>query len=252
MLRVRTGKARNDAAIARVVPQNIVPDSMDDYSSNLDDDNGHRRLVLEMAGGQLLKPSAGGFHLLAARQAAGGNVRFASTVYYFGERGAKNPTAMFMQSRSELEIIPTRYPREHSRYRANEKWQFIVRFKGQPLPGQRVRLETQNGSKLQLLSDALGIVTVQIPDDFDASDASGQRRRGADFVLAAEHIDGSTTYLASFNSNYGPDAFDQRSLIAGIGFTFLGMLSAVPLLRRCKTGEKPAADANANLSAGEV
>jgi len=243
-----------------VVPQNIVADSINAWSSNLNDEHARRSLPMEMSGARLDKPANGGFQMLTARQEQAGQVQVASTVYYFGERGAKNPTAMFMQQKNELEIIPQPFPREHSRYRANEDWKFLVRFNGKPVPGQKVSLETQNGSNALLLSDRQGVITLHVPDDFKPVEegAAGQdhgMRRGAEFVLATEHAEAGKTYQTGFNSSYGPDAFDQRSLAMGLGFTLLGMLGAVPLLRQRKAGKKVMADSAAEAStskSGEV
>jgi len=240
-----SGKTRETTVIT-IVPQNIVAANIDAYSNNLKDENAHRLLPLEMAGAKLDKPATGGFQLLTAREEQGDAVRVASTVYYFGERGAKNPTAMFMQQKNELEIIPQPYPREHSRYRANEDWKFLVRFNGQPLANQKMNLETSNGSKVEALTDAAGVLSVHIPDDFKPIEEKKEgaahdhgMRRGADLVLATEYVEGGKTYLTAFNSSYGADAFDNRSLAMGLGFMLLGMAGAVPLLRQKKSGKQP-------------
>jgi len=238
-----SGESRETMKTA-IVPQNIVAASIDAWSNNLKDGKAHRQLMMEMGGAMLDKPASGGFHWLSAREEQGDTVRVASTVYPFGERGAKNPTAMFMQQKHELEIIPQPYPREHSRYRAGEDWQFLVRFNGSPLPGQKVYLETSNGSMAEFVADVQGVVTLHVPDDFKAEEenegAGGHNhgRAAADFVLATEHADGGKTYLTAFNSSYGKNAFDQRSLALGVGFTLLGMLGAAPLLRKRKTAKK--------------
>jgi hypothetical protein len=238
------GKDRERRVIT-VVPQGMAANRIDAYSNNPDDTQAQRELVLEMAGARLGKLESGGFHWLSAREEQGSMVRVASTVYYSSERGAQSPTAMFMRQKHELEIIPQPFPREHSRYRANEDWQFLVRFNGKPLAGQWVRLETRNGYRADFISDTQGVVTVGIPDDFGkaaqkkSGDSHDHGRRSADFVLATEHEDGGRTYLTAFNSSYGADAFDQRSLALGLGFTLLGMAGAVPLLRQRKDS-KPA------------
>lgn len=238
------GKDRERRVIT-VVPQGMAANRIDAYSNNPDDTQAQRELVLEMAGARLGKLESGGFHWLSAREEQGSLVRVVSTVYYSSERGAQSPTAMFMRQKHELEIIPQPFPREHSRYRANEDWQFLVRFNGKPLANHKVLMETANGSKAELASDAQGVVTVGIPDDFGkaaqkkSGDSHDHGRRSADFVLATEHADGGRTYLTAFNSSYGADAFDQRSLALGLGFTLLGMAGAVPLLRQRK-GSKPA------------
>jgi hypothetical protein len=248
-LKVKSSGESRERMVSTVVPQNIVAANVDAYSNNLKDENAHRQLPLEMAGAKLDKPATGGFQMLTAREEAGEAVRVASTVYYFGERGAKNPTAMFMQQKNELEIIPQPYPREHSRYRANEEWKFLVRFNGQPLANQKLAFESQNGSQSEWVTDAQGVATVRMPDDFNQDGAQKPAgghdhgmRRGADFVLVAELADSGKTYLTAFNASYGADAFDQRNLAMGLGFTLLGMVSALPLLRQRKQAEKKAAE----------
>lgn len=243
-LKARMSGESREAMKTAIMPQNIVAASIDAWSNNLKDDKAHRQLALEMGGAMLDKPANGGFHWLSAREEQGDTVRVASTVQAFGERGAKDPTAMFMQQKHELEIIPQPYPREHSRYRAGEDWQFLVRFNGSPLPGQKVYLETSNGSMSEFVADVQGVVTLPVPDDFKAEEESkgagghNHGRTGADFVLATEHAEGGKTYLTAFNSSYGKNAYDQRSLALGIGFTLLGMLGAAPLLRKRKTAKK--------------
>ncbi len=246
-LKMKTSEGR----VTTVVPQGIVANSIDAYSNDIKDAKGHRQLPLEMSGARLDKPENGGFHWLAAREEQADSVRVASTVYFFSGSG-KNPTAMFMQQKHELEIIPQPFPREHSRYRANEDWKFLVRFNGKPLANQKVNLETQNGTNTELLSDAQGMITAHLPDDFKTEAGQkvtgkfSQERRTSDFILATGHAEGGKTYLTGFNSSYGTDAFDQRSLAMGLGFMLLGMVGAAPLLRQRKDAKaadaKPAAD----------
>ncbi|OHC82418.1 MAG: hypothetical protein A3J87_03015 [Sideroxydans sp. RIFOXYB12_FULL_59_6] len=231
-------------------PQSIAADAIEAWSNDLDDANGHRQLPIGMGGAPLDKPASGGFQMLTAREVQGDSVRVASTVHYFGERGGKNPTAMFDQLKHELEIVPQPYPREHSRYRANEDWQFAVRFKGQPLAGQKVVLETSNGSQSEFMTDAQGVVKVHMPDDFKPEEAQSKggshgMRRGSDFVVAVSHADGSLQYLTAFNSSYGEEPFNKRSLAMGVGFMLVGMLGAAPLLRKRETAVKKEESANA-------
>jgi hypothetical protein len=247
ILKTRSSGERREQMVITVVPQNIVAANIDAFSNNLKDEQGRRHLALEMAGAKLDKPATGGFHILTAREVRDNAVRVASSVYYFGERGAMDPTAMFMQQKNELEIIPQPFPREHARYRANEDWKFLVRFNGKPLANQKVNIETSNGSKVELLTDASGVLSLHVPDDFKAMDESKEvgghnhGRPGAELVLATEYSDGGKSYLTAFNSSYGPNALDQRSLVMGLGFTLLGMLGAVPLLRQRKTAKNEVA-----------
>ena len=244
-LKTRMGGEGRERRVVTVIPQNILTSSIDAYSNNAGDAKGHRQLPLEMAGARLDKPESGGFHWLAAREEQGDKVKVASTVYFFSDRGAQNPTALFMQPKHELQIIPQPYPREHSRYRANEDWKFLVHFNGKPLASQTVFMETANDTRMELVSDVQGVITVHIPDDFKAETqqkSAGNHehaRRSSDFVLATEYAEGGKSYLTAFNASYGKDAFDQRSLAMGLGFTLLGMIGAAPLLRQRK---KQAAD----------
>jgi hypothetical protein len=255
-LKTRMGGESRERMVITVVPQNIVANSIDAYSNDIKGADIHRQLPLGMAGAKLDQPKAGGFHWLSAREELADKVLVASTVYYFSNPG-KNPTAMFMQQKHELEIIPQPFPREHSRYRSNEERKFLVRFNSQPLANQKVNLETQNGTKTELVSDAQGVITVHLPDDFKAETGektAGGRNRGrrsADFVLAVEHAEGGKTYLTGFNSSYGPDAFDQRSIAMGLGFTLLGMIGAVPLLRQRKPSKQPDANQPADTNKSE-
>lgn len=244
-LKARASGENRETMKTIIMPQRIVAAAIDAWSNNLKDETAHRQLAMEMGGAMLDKPPSGGFHWLSAREERDGNVLVASTVQFFGERGAKDPTAMFMQQKHELEIIPQPHPREHSRYRANEDWKFLVRFKGQPLNRQKVQLETSNGNMAEFVSDAQGIVTVHLPDDFKAEEETKDgathnhgMRRGAEFVLVAELADSGKSYLTAFNSGYGPNAFDQRSLAMGLGFTLLGMIGAAPLVWRRKQEKK--------------
>jgi hypothetical protein len=250
-LKARMSGENRETMKTVILPQNIVAANIDAWSSNLKDENSHRQLIVDMGGAMLDKPASGGFHWLAAREEQEGTVRIASTVQPFGERGAKDPTAMFLQQKYELEIIPQPFPREHSRYRADEDWKFLVRFNGQPLAGQKVYLESSNGSMAEFVSDAAGVIVIHLPEDFKVEEGSQETashnhgRAGADFVLATGHADGGKTYLTAFNSSYGPDAFDKRSLTLGVGFTLLGMLGAVPLVRQRKTEKKSGETDNA-------
>ncbi len=251
-LKARTSGERRESMKTVIMPQHIVTKSIDAWSSDLEDAKAHRQLPMELGGAMLDKPATGGFNWLSAREEKGNSVRVASMVQPFGGRGGKNPTAMFMLQKNELEIIPQPYPREHSRYRANEDWKFLVRYNGKPLSAQVVYLETSNGSMSEFKSDAKGVFSIHVPDDFKpqkenkaAKGGHNHGRPGADFVLATEYTDGSKKYLTAFNSSYGPNAFDQRSLAMGLGFTLLGMVGAAPLLRKRKTEQKDGENGNA-------
>lgn len=181
-------------------------------------------------------PQVGNYHWVVARQATDGAVRVASTAWYFGNPGA-SPAGWLPQRRHEFEIIPEPLPREHAAYRESEKWRFLVRMNGVPLPAQPVVLETEFGSRSSFVTDGAGYATVLFPRDFrppqpgqGMPDGHGPRR--AKFVLAAEKEEGGTRYLTAFNHHYGQDGDRNRSVGWGALFGVVGMAAATPLLRR--------------------
>ena len=181
-------------------------------------------------------PQTGNYHWVVAREEHPDEVRVASTAWYFGNPG-DSPKDLLDTPKHELEIVPTPLPREHGSYRESEKWRFLVRFNGQPLAGQTLRLETEFGSRSSVVTDAAGRATVLFPRDFRASpgksDDHGPRR--AKFVLSTEKDSDGRKYLTAFNYVYGQDADRDRNLGWGAGFGLLGMLAATPLLKRRTT-----------------
>jgi hypothetical protein len=193
-------------------------------------------------------PKVGNYHWIVARSEKDGEVRVASTTWYFSNPG-EAPTALLELPKHELAIGPAPLPREHGAYRESEMWTFLVRFNGAPLPDQPVTLETENGSRSRFVSDAGGRVAVLFPRDIKpaAESAGGARHdmgpRRAGFVLAAERDDGGRHYLTAFNYGYAPDADRGKSLGWGAAFGVLGMVAATPLLRRRPAARKEASNA---------
>ncbi|PLX72315.1 MAG: hypothetical protein C0607_17030 [Azoarcus sp.] len=183
---------------------------------------------------QASAPMMGNYHWAQAREVRNGVVRVASTVWYFSNPGDA-PTALLDRPKSELEIVPQPLPREHAHYRESEKWRFLVRWQGQPLPGQALTLETEQGSRSMAFTDDEGVATLVFPRDLGAqkveAGAHGRRER-AGFVLSTAYSTGDQTYLTAFNRVYVPEAERSRSLAWGAAFGFVGMMIATPLLRR--------------------
>lgn len=221
-------KGRNEVLMGA---RNFQPELMQAYSP---DGAAPRALELSLGGARIeALPGVGNYYWVTAREALPDRVIVASTTHYFSNPGPA-PTTLLRASKNELEIIPQPLPREHSGYRSNETWRFLVRYNGAPLANQPLTLETQNGSRATFISDAEGYARVKFPDDFkaDADSGSGQSHgpRRLPFVLASEHHGGDRHYLTAFNGMYGPDAYAGRDLALGVGFTLLGMALAVPLL----------------------
>jgi hypothetical protein len=180
-------------------------------------------------------PKIGNYHWVVAREESPEAVKVASTAWYFGNPG-DSPKELLKAQKHELEIVPAPLPREHGRYRESEKWRFLVRFHGQPLAGQALKLETEFGSRSSFVTDAAGFATVLFPRDFkparEEDEHAGHGRRYGKFVLSAEKEADGKRYLTAFNLNYGEDADRNRSLGWGAAFGLIGMLAATPLLRR--------------------
>ncbi|MEW6165557.1 MAG: hypothetical protein AB1642_10890 [Pseudomonadota bacterium] len=179
-------------------------------------------------------PKIGNYHWVVAREETPEAVRVASTAWYFGNPG-DSPVDLLKIPRHELEIVPDPLPREHGSYRESEKWRFLVRWNGAPLTGQPLTLETEFGTRTRFVTDASGRAVVLFPRDFgpaeDAPDGGHGRRTGK-FVLSAEKEADGRRYLTAFNYSYGQDADRDRSLGWGAAFGLIGMLAAMPLLRR--------------------
>lgn len=229
---------RGERGGASLRPQGIEPAEVMVYAAGGPDE---RRRVAYPVGPDGVKiesvaPKIGNYHWVVARQEGDTDVRIASTVWYFSNPGPA-PTEMLKQTKHELEIVPFPLPREHSTYREAEKREFLVRWNGAPLAGKTLTLETEFGSRSSYVTDARGIATVLFPRDIRESKGRGGEesmmgpQRGK-FVLGTEHEADGKRYLTAFNYTYSPDPARTRSLVWGAAFGVLGMVAALPLLRR--------------------
>jgi hypothetical protein len=181
-------------------------------------------------------PKIGNYHWVTARQESETEVRVASTAWYFGNPGPA-PTELLKLPKHELEIVPQPLPREHSSYREAEEWRFQVRWQGAPLAGKTLTMESEFGSRSSFVTDERGAATVLLPRDFREQKGKGGDEgmmgpRRAKFVLGVEHDADGRHYLTAFNYTYSPDHERTRSLGWGAAFGVIGMVAALPLLRR--------------------
>lgn len=230
------GKAtRGERSTAVLQPRGIAVSSVTVFAAEGPAERLRVDYPVEATGAKIASatPKVGNYHWVVAREEHPDEVRVASTARYFGNPG-DSPKDLLKAPKHELEIVPAPLPREHGNYRESEKWSFLVRFNGQPLAGQTVRLETEFGSRSVFLTDATGHATVLFPRDFRPQEgiAEGHGRRRAQFVLSTEKESDGRKYLTAFNYVYAQDADRDRSLGWGAGFGLLGMLAATPLLRR--------------------
>ena len=193
------------------------------YKMNIED-SGKVSLKMEEDGGYYLVRVIG--------HGPEGEEAIASTFKYFSKPGPA-PRDLLNAKRPGFEIVPAILPREHSRFRENQTWPFRVRLNGNPVSHATVLLETSNKSKLEFITDDDGVAQVTLPDDFPdipKDQWSHGRPPASKFVLSVR--DGAL--LATFNGDYSLDAYGNKNLWAGVGFAVLGMVVAVPLVRRRK------------------
>ncbi|MBM3392796.1 MAG: DUF4198 domain-containing protein [Betaproteobacteria bacterium] len=232
---------RGERASAMLRPQGLTVERVTVYASG----GPAERLKVDYAVGaegakiESVTPKIGNYHWVVAREERGGEVRVASAAWYFGNPG-DSPKDLLKAVRHELEIVPEPLPREHSSYRESEKWRFLVRLNGQPLPGHPLMLETEFGSRSTFVTDPAGVATVLFPRDFKpaaAGERSGHGPRRAAFVLSTTKDADGRRYLTAFNHKYGQDGDRDKSLGWGAAFGLVGMAAALPLLRRRNKGD---------------
>lgn len=230
--------ARGERSAALLQPQGIAASTVTVFAAEGPAERLKVDYPVEAEGAKIAPatPKIGNYHWVIAREESAEEVRVASTVWYFANPG-DSPKDLLKTVKHELEIVPEPLPREHGSYRESEKWRFLVRFNGQPLPNQPLTLETEFGSHGTVLTDATGGAIVLFPRDFKpaenkAADHEGHGPRRAAFVLATTIEASGRKYLTAFNSTYGQDGDRGRSLGWGAAFGLVGMLAATPLLRR--------------------
>lgn len=180
-----------------------------------------------------LPGSQGGYHWLLAERSESGKVLRAATIWSFPGKGS-SPQGLLQRPLAGLDLRPLRVP-EKGAFRENSSWSFRVTWNGQPLPGRDVFLETENGSRQRFVSGSDGVVKVLFPADYpaDAIDpALGAVRTRKSYLLSVGHEHEGVHHLSTFSQFYSPALLRERSLVWGAVFAGVGMLLAVPLIRR--------------------
>ncbi len=183
---------------------------------------------------QIQRSDAGaGGHLWVVATDEGAQRTVRASSHLFLPMKPQVPTEMLKHSSGGLQFIPLRLP-EFGGAREGSKWQFLVRFEEQPLPGAEVRLETAGGTQQTFRTDESGIVAVAFPRDFRDENINPESPMASrqNFVLAATHVHAGREHLTAYNHYYLPDRMRERSLLGGIGALVAGMALATPLLRR--------------------
>lgn len=226
-----------ERGVVRVRAENLEALSLNIFAPGSDTPRSQQQFPMTAEGASVTAPRAetGNYHWLSARSEADGQITVANTVHYFSNPGP-SPVELLLDRKSELEIVPNPLPREHGAYRESEKWDFLVRFNGQALASKELVMETEFGSRIRFTTNSIGIATALFPRDMreTAGKSAGHRPQPGKFVLAVAHEADGKRYLTAFNYSYRKDPERNSSLNAGYGFLVLGMLGALPLLRRRK------------------
>ncbi|MBS1190029.1 MAG: hypothetical protein H6R10_1821 [Rhodocyclaceae bacterium] len=216
----------------RFSPQNLAAETIEVYGPGAVTEAQGFPVANGVAAITPADPKVGNYQWLTAREHRPGEERLASTAWYVSNPGPA-PTGLMAASRPGLAIVP-RLPREHAGYREGEKWDFQVRFDGQPVPDAVLSLETEFGTRTRGIADANGVTTLVFPRDFDPAKlaGNGHARPSGRFVVSAMQERDGVRHVSAFNGTYAPEPGRSRDLMAGAGFLLLGMAAAAPLLRR--------------------
>ena len=144
--------------------------------------------------------------------------------YLRGKPSGHSPRELLAAVKSDLEIVPDPLPREHYHYFSGQAWGFIIRFRGKPLAGAEVLLETSNGSRFKAVSDDRGWVLLQLPDDFLDVNEGVRDRRSSEFEVRVYHEEDGHQYQTVLNAGYRVNPRHWRSHGLGIAVTGFGLL----------------------------
>ncbi|MBF0178611.1 MAG: hypothetical protein HQM03_01155 [Magnetococcales bacterium] len=176
----------------------------------------------------------GNYHWIALHRNEPERELSLATVHFFSLVGP-SPQAMLAVPKSRLEIVPSPLPREHSVYRAEEAWDFLLRFDGLPLAGQVATLYAPGQMAKGFRSDERGVVHVVFPE---FSKPSGEQKTGHSrrplqpFQLGVEHVMAGRHFTSVFQYEYGPAPLFHRSPWMGWLVTGVGMGGGLLLWRR--------------------
>lgn len=202
-----------------------------------------RALVAD--GGPVVPPRSGmaDYHALVAEwERPDGKDALVRYESFRGKPSGRSPRELLSVQKTELEIVPDPIPREHYRYHAGETWGFLVRFRGSPLPGATLVLETEHGSRLETSTDGQGRAKLRLPDDFPEVLPGRDVNSPSRMTLRATHREEGMRYSTALSADYHADPAHWRSVPWGTGVAALGLLAGLTgTLRRRngKGGAKP-------------
>ena len=169
---------------------------------------------------------------------------FSSSVRYIyghGKPSKTSPSELTHLLKSELEVIPSPLPREHDRYTGSKSYDFILRFKGNPLAETPVILTTENGSELKTTTAKDGSFEITLPDDFIAVTEDRRGNKPAEFLLTASHDAEGLHYVTTLGMPYHVNPNDHwRSEPLGALLIAVGLLIGFFAMRRYVQNQRKA------------
>jgi hypothetical protein len=168
--------------------------------------------------------------LIASRQADSLTETAIRYVYMRGKPSGHSPSEVVDSAKSELEIVPSPFPREHSRYQSNQQRFFKLLFKGEPLARHNVNVETSFGTTFYANSDETGLLNITIPDDFTNIKVGRRNNPAAEWRIAAVHNQDGHSYRTVVSAPYYADPSHWQPLSWGLltvagGMLVTGMMS---------------------------
>ncbi|MBF0294720.1 MAG: hypothetical protein HQL96_05985 [Magnetococcales bacterium] len=181
----------------------------------------------------------GNYHWIALHRSEPEREFSLATVHFFPLTGP-SPQAMLAVPKSRLEIVPSPLPRERSVYRAEEAWDFGLRFDGRPLAGQMATLYAPGQMAKSFRADDRGVVHVVFPVfSMPSGEQPARSRRPLQpFQLGVEHVVAGRLFTSVFQYEYGPAPWFNRSPWMGWLATGAGMGGGLLLWRRGRGGAK--------------
>lgn len=190
---------------------------------------------LTINNGKITLPKTGvdNYHAIVAKQRDDNSenvvIRY---VYRHGKPSGHSTSELTAQNKADLEIIPDPVPREHSRYYSKQVWDFIVKFKGQPLVQHPVMLNTSNGTIMLKKSDDYGRVSFKLPDDFSQIAIGERDRRKAELHIVTELTLDNEKWFTQLDSDYSVSESYWRLTFLGVIVMVIGFMLGVLFIRR--------------------
>ncbi len=174
------------------------------------------------------------YHALVARR---GNETAVRYLAMRGRASGESPSKLIGATKADLEIVPEPYPREHQRYYGGRSAAFRVTYRGEPVAGQTVALETQKGMRLFANTDASGRIAFELPPEVGKVEPGRRTNPPTEFVVSTARGE----HRFALTSEYHVNPRHWQSGQAGAWSGLAGFVAGLALLgwtRRARSGGK--------------